>query len=162
MNPTTQKYMNVLKYNLIIVLFFLFIGCSERPTDEKYLKMSEDINRFYGIKMDKTAECLIFINDRGCPNCITSFSNYVLNNIDKYRDNSFIFINSTGWNVDIERFASMNLKNIIISRNVREQGEIIPDLGFVYMTETRNKIDTVISMTTEKFLEQIDYIEKRN
>lgn len=154
--------MNILKCSLVIAVFFLSTGCFERPTDEKYIKMSEDIYRFYGVKTDKTEECLIFINDRGCPNCITSFSNYVLNNMDKYKDNSFIFINSTGRNVNIERFASMNLKNIIISRNVREQGEIIPDLGFVYMTENMNEIDTVISMTAEKFLEQIDYIEKRN
>lgn len=122
--------MNAFKCNLVIVVFLLFAGCVERPTDENYIQMAEDIKRIYGVKVDKDVEC-------------------------------FIFINSKGWNVDIDRFESLELKKIVISRDARNQGTLIPDLGIIYMKETKTEIDTIISISLERIKEQIDYMEKR-
>lgn len=124
--------------------------------------MRKEVKLFYETDLnDKEVKQFIFINDIGCPNCILSFSNYVLNNFENYRNNSMIFINSTGKNVDIDKFLQLKSKNVIISRKIRDKAKIIPNLGIIYIKENTKSIDTIISIEPNIIIEQLNYMRDR-
>lgn len=153
--------MKLLKYRFTLLIFLFYLSCVEKPADEKYVQLNRDLRDFYSINTGSKTKQFIFINDKGCPTCIVSFSGFILQNMEKYNENSMVFINSRGQNVDLDKFSALNLKNVHISRNIREKGNIIPDLGIVYLKENKQEIDTIISISPEKFIEQINYIKER-
>lgn len=153
--------MKLLKYSVLIFIFFC-LCCSEKAVDGKYIQMRKEVKLFYETDLnDKEVKQFIFINDIGCPNCILSFSNYVLNNFENYRNNSMIFINSTGKNVDIDKFLQLKSKNVIISRKIRDKAKIIPNLGIIYIKENTKSIDTIISIEPNIIIEQLNYMRDR-
>lgn len=146
--------------NFLLLVFVLFVGCSAKSQDEKLNVISKELKNVYNVDIKDDVKQVIFINDNTCPNCVESFSNFILNDIDKYKDSSLIIINSLGQNVDLDRFNRMGLKNIVISQKSIEQNGYIPDLGVVYIN--KNKVDTIISVEAEGFIDQLKYIDKRN
>lgn len=155
--------MKTLKFfSLFGILFLLLSGCSSEMSDERYRSISREVKEVYRVNInDKNVKQLIFINDLGCSGCVLSFSGYILNNIDRFNDNSLIFISSKGRNVDVDKFVKSKTKNIIISRNIRKQSEIIPNLGVVYLRENGNEVDTIVSIDASTLSEQLAYIEDR-
>ena len=81
--------------------------------------------------------------------------------MDKFKDSSLIFINSKGFNVDLDRFIGLNAKNIVISRYIREQSKMLPDLGIIYFKEHTNKVDTIISIDALTITQQLHYIKNK-
>lgn len=156
--------MKTLNFISVVGLFFLLcIQCNKKEQNEKYQLIVNEIKENYQIDIrDNNVQNLIFINDQGCPNCIASFSGYILNNIDKFKENSMIFINSKGINIDLDKFINLKAKNILISRNIREQSEILPDLGIIYLKKSTKEVDSVISLDTSNIVEQLKYISARN
>lgn len=153
----TLKFFNLLCFSIL-----LFIQCNEKVQNDIYQQINSEINEFYQVDLDDSnAKELVFINDNGCPNCIVSFSGFVLNNMDKFKDSSLIFINSKGFNVDLDRFIGLNAKNIVISRNIREQSRMLPNLGIIYFKEHTNKVDTIISIDALTITQQLHYIKNR-
>ena len=153
----TLKFFNLLCFSML-----LFIQCNEKVQNEIYQQINSEIKEFYQVDLSKRkANKLIFINDNGCPNCIVSFSGFVLNNMDKFKDSSLIFINSKGFNVDLDRFIGLNAKNIVISRYIREQSKMLPDLGIIYFKEHTNKVDTIISIDALTITQQLHYIKNK-
>lgn len=150
--------------SLLGCIIMFMMQCNSKAGDAHYQLISGEIKKHYKINTGKNdAENLIFINDKGCPNCIRSFSDYILNNVDRFEDNSLIFINSKGFNVDLERFAKHNSKNIIISHTIREHGNVLPDLGIIYLKKDKNKteVDTIILIDPLTIKDQLNYIENR-
>lgn len=72
-----------------------------------------------------------------------------------------IFINSTGKNVDIDKFLQLKSKNVIISRKIRDKAKIIPNLGIIYIKENTKSIDTIISIEPNIIIEQLNYMRDR-
>ncbi|MPM37494.1 hypothetical protein SDC9_84111 [bioreactor metagenome] len=139
-----------------------YIEGNEKAQDKHYQLINKEVNELFQVNLsDDTPKKLIFINDNGCPNCIISFSGYVLNHIDRFKDNSLILINSKGINVDIDKFLDLNAKNIFVSRNIRKQSKILPDLGIIYLKENSNEVDTIISINASTIREQLNYIENK-
>lgn len=163
MNLITWKYMKILKLlNLIVLLVLFIIGCARKTSDERYLQINNEIREIYQMNIkNENVKYLIFINDYGCFGCIKSFLGYILNNINRFEDNRLIFTSSKGVNVDIDKSISSNTKNVVISRNIRRQGEIIPNLGIVYLKENTIEVDTIISIDALIISEQLAYIENR-
>ncbi|MDO5664531.1 MAG: hypothetical protein Q4G63_04630 [Bacteroidia bacterium] len=143
-------------------IIFIFVTCSSNTANKPSKLMLKDVKRIYQVNVDKNKKQLIFINDVGCPNCIITFSNYILNNINRYNNNSIIFINSKGQNVDIDRFIALNTKDVVISKEPREGVGIIPNLGIIYLKENISEIDTIISIDASIITEQLKYIDERN
>lgn len=154
--------MKLLNCKIALLAFLLFTNCSEKIKDEKYRMVSKEVHTIYRTKIKKNTKHLIIINDYGCSNCVKSFANYVLHNMDKYKDNSLILISSKGHNVDIDSFAAMHLNNVIIIRKSREPGKTIPYLGIIYLKENLNEVDTILSIDATSIIEQMNYMKMRN
>lgn len=151
-----------------ICLLFLFtitvsiIGCKSQTTDDEYLKLEKELKTNYHKNIPDNATSLVFISDEGCANCVMSFSQLILQNIDKYKDVGLVFIHSTGKNVDIDSYSSMKSKNIIISSDYPDKSEIIPSLGIVYLKPQKQEIDTIIHIDAYTIKEQFQYMHERN
>ena len=146
----------------LLLISLLIIGCKSQNADEDYFKFEKELKVNYHKSIPKNATCLIFISDVGCPNCVISFSQLILQNIDKYKDVGLVFIHSTGKNVDIDSYSSMKSKNIIISSDYPDKSEIIPSLGIVYLKPQKQEIDTIIHIDAYTIKEQFQYMHERN
>lgn len=148
----------------LVVLFcsFLVASCTTSSTDANYLFVQKELKENYQQTIPKNTTHLIFITDKGCPNCIISFSQLILQNIDKYKDSGLVFINSSGKNVDIDSYASMKDKNIIITSDYPDKSTVIPSLGIVYLKPQKQEVDTIIHIDASIIKEQFEYILQRN
>jgi len=155
-----KKNITCLVFLLLISL--LMIGCNSQVTNEEYLKLEKELKVNYHKSIPKNATRLVFITDEGCPNCIISFSQLILQNIDKYKDSGLIFIHSSGRNVDIDSYSSMKNRNIILSSDYPDKSEIIPSLGIVYLKPLKQEIDTIIHIDASIIKEQFQYILQKN
>jgi len=147
---------------LLLLISLLIIGCKSRVTDEEYLKLEKELKVNYHKSIPKNATRLVFITDEGCPNCVISFSQFILQNIDTYKDSGLIFIHSYGKNVDIDSYSSMKNRNIILSSDYPKKTEIIPSLGIVYLKPLKQEIDTIIHIDASIIKEQFQYILQKN
>lgn len=152
--------MRLLNCSLLLGMLVLFTGCSAKHKDEKLNVIDQQLKEIYKVDLKDDVKQVVFINDNTCPNCVESFSNFILNNIDKYKDNSLIVINSSGRNVDLDRFNSLELKNIIYSNQVKSFNELIPNLGIAYIKDSR--LDTIVALNAETFADQLEYIVDHN
>lgn len=146
---------------LFIASVLLCSACSDKSKDARYNVLNSELKESHQLTVDKTIKQVLFMNDVGCPNCVTSFSNYVLNNIDKYKDSTLIIINSKGLNVDLNRFTSLGMKNVVISNETYDQKTVIPSLGVVYLSKDDNRVDTIISVDAASFADKLNYIDSR-
>ncbi len=163
MKKIMQKNMRLYHFSILLMaVMFSAISCNEKADDAKYNMLKEELKQSYDLSLDKTIKQVVFIGDEGCPNCVTSFSNYVLNNIDKYKDSTLILINSKGRNVDLDRFQALGMKNIIILRKAPDEKKFSPNLGVVYMENKQKTVDTAIYIDAKEIIEQINYIDSKN
>lgn len=153
---SNNKIMSCL--SLLLLISLLTIGCKDQVANEEYLNLEEELKANYRKSIPENVNYLIFITDKGCPNCIISFSQLILQSIDKYKGLSLVFINSSGRNVDIDSYSSINDKNIIISSDYPDNLKLIPSLGIVYLNPQKQKIDTIIHIDAFKINEQFQYI----
>lgn len=159
---TLLKYLN---RNICFVVFFcsfLVSSCNTSSSDDNYLLLQKDLKENYHINIPKNATCLIFISDEGCPNCVISFSQLILQNIDNYKNTGLVIIHSAGKNVDIDSYSSIKNKNIKIYSDYPDKSEIIPSLGIVYLKPQKQEVDTIIYIDAFIIKEQFQYILQRN
>jgi len=156
------KYLNRNTCFVVFFCSFLVSSCNTSSSDDNYLLLQKELKENYHISIPKNATRLVFITDEGCPNCVISFSQLILQNIDKYKDAGLVFIHSTGKNVDIDSYSSMKNRNIIISSDYPDKSEIIPSLGIVYLKPLKQEIDTIIHIDASIIKEQFQYILQKN
>ena len=147
---------------LLLSITVSIIGCKSQTTDDEYLKLEKELKTNYHKNIPDNATSLVFISDEGCANCVMSFSQLILQNIDKYKDAGLVFIHSTGRNVDIDSYSSVNSSNIILSSDYPHKSDIIPSLGIVYLKPQKQEIDTIIYIDSYKINEQFRYILQKN
>ena len=146
----------------LLLISLLIIGCKSQNADEDYFKFEKELKVNYHKSIPKNATCLIFISDEGCPNCVISFSQLILQNIDNYKNTGLVIIHSAGKNVDIDSYSSIKNKNIKIYSDYPDKSEIIPSLGIVYLKPQKQEVDTIIYIDAFTIKEQFQYILQRN
>ena len=79
-----KKHANCLL--LLLSITVSIIGCKSQTADDEYLKLEKELKTNYHKSIPDNATSLVFISDEGCANCVMSFSQLLLQNIDKYKD----------------------------------------------------------------------------
>lgn len=147
-------------WRLFVLLFFsiYLLSCRITPDNKESSVLQSELNHSYKHKISQNISRLIFITDEGCPNCVISFSQFILNNVENYKQNSLVFINSSGTNVDIDTFKALKNKNIIISEDYPMESKLLPRLGIVYLKKGTQEIDTIISIEASQIKKQFKFI----
>ena len=155
-----MKQYNISFWTFFSIILFSFCasGCHSKKKNNEDSILQKELSKVYDYKIPEDVSRLIFITDEGCPNCVLSFSQLILNNITDYEKNSLIFINSSGRNVDIDMFTSLHSPNIIISNGYPVSSTVLPRLGIVYLKPETQDADTTIAIDASRIEEQFKFI----